>query len=284
MSSSVFVQDAEGRPLMPTARAYARTLVRDGKAAFLSHPALSIIQLTRTVAEPTLQPILLGIRIHAPVASLLVFTERTGLVPLLHLMVASQRLEAPSRNAPPLDPQFIGLQTMKAVLETIGTLMTLLPITHLIGSNPEPTATKSLMALLLENLLPFGVQVLEDKDMLPENHVMPLYSACADATRSTDIADASVLAYYWYPLPNERPRVIAQVQDGERTRTGLLYRMSDDLSSTLHIPVAATWQGITWQQRPQIEMDFVQPWPAQLVSLLPIESGQPHADESEELT
>jgi hypothetical protein len=60
MSDCVFVQDAEGRPLMPTARAYARTLVRDSKAAFLSHPALSIIQLTHTVAEPTVQPVLLG--------------------------------------------------------------------------------------------------------------------------------------------------------------------------------------------------------------------------------
>lgn len=268
---------------MPTSRAYARTLVRDGKAVFLSHPALAIIQLTHAVAEPTLQPILLGIRIHAPVASLLVFTERTGLVPLIHLAVAFQRLETLSRDAPPLDPQFIDLQTMKAVLETIGTLMNLLPITHLIGSNPEPTVPKSVMALLLENLLPFGVRVIDrqDEDMLPEDHLIPLCSACADATRATDIADASVLAHCWYPLPNERPRVIAQVQDGERIRIGLLYRISDDLSSTLHIPIAATWQGITWQQRPQIEMDFVQPWPAQLVSLLPIESGQSHADETE---
>jgi hypothetical protein len=284
MSDCVFVQDAEGRPLMPTARAYARTLVRDGKAGFISHPALSIIQLTHTVAEPTVQPVLLGIRMHAPVASLLVFTERTGLVPLIHLAVGCQHLEALDCDEPSHDPQFINLLTIKAVVETIGTLMTLLPITYLMGSNPEPTQRKSPMDMLLNNLLAFGVHVLDrqEEDILPEtDNAIALYYASAEVTRATDIAEASVLAYHWYPLPNDRPRVIAQVQDGNRTRIGLLYRIGDDMNSTLHIPLAATWQGITWQRRPQMEVDFVRPWPVHPLSLLPMESRQPIPNETE---
>jgi hypothetical protein len=286
MSSSIFVQDAQGRPLMPTASAYARTLVRDGKAAFLSHPSLPILKLNNTVAEPVLQPVMVGIRIKDPVASLLVFTERTGLVPLLYMAVSCQELDPPYHNVAHLDPHFIGLQTAKAVVETIGTLMTILPITHLIGSNPEPTNRRSLMALLLHNLLHFNVRVLDrqDEDILPEDEVMSLYYASAEVTRTTDIAEASVLAAHWYLLPRDRPRLINQVQDGTRTRVGILYRMGDDLASTLHIPLAATWQGITWQQRPQCEVDFMGYWPVELVSLLPIESRHSSQAEREENT
>lgn len=52
MSSLVFVRDAQGRPLMPMSAAYARTLIHQGKARVWSHPAVSVIQLTRAVATP----------------------------------------------------------------------------------------------------------------------------------------------------------------------------------------------------------------------------------------
>ncbi|NJN66679.1 MAG: hypothetical protein HC884_08130 [Chloroflexaceae bacterium] len=209
MSNAVFVQDAAGRPLMPTAPAYARTLVRAGKAAFVSHPALPILQLTHPVAAPVLHPVLVGIRLHDPLASLLVFTERTGLVVLLHLAVAFQ-------------PQVRGLTLVRAVRKTITTLMTLLPITHLIGSHPASPASEHQMALLGHALLPFGVRVPQQQDALaPDDSVRALSIACADVTRTTDIADASVLAYAWPPLPHKPPPMIVRVRDGTRTRTGL---------------------------------------------------------------
>jgi hypothetical protein len=53
------------------------------------------------------------------------------------------------------------------------------------------------------------------------------------------------------------------------------------MNSTLHVPLAATWQGITWQRRPQMEVDFVRPWPVHPLSLLPMESRQPIPNETE---
>ncbi len=240
---------------MPTAPAYARTLVRAGKAAFVSHPALPILQLTHPVAAPVLHPVLVGIRLHDPLASLLVFTERTGLVVLLHLAVAFQ-------------PQVRGLTLVRAVQETMATLMTLLPITHLIGSN----ATECRMALLRHALLPFGVR---HQDALAcDDGVRALSIACTDVTRTTDIADASVLAYAWPPLPHEPPPMIVQVRDGTRTRTGLSTRLGHAAGSTVHIPTAVTWHTITWQQRPQHTVAVEHSWTAPLVALLPIERRQ----------
>jgi hypothetical protein len=76
MSDLVFVRDAQGRPLMPMSAAYARTLIRDGKAHLQPHPTLTIIQLTRVVASPVLRPVILGLRVHGMTIELIILVDQ----------------------------------------------------------------------------------------------------------------------------------------------------------------------------------------------------------------
>ena len=64
MPSLVFVRDERGVPLMPIAPAYARKLLSQGKAQRVHHHAFTIIQLNYTIANPSLEPIVLGMRIE----------------------------------------------------------------------------------------------------------------------------------------------------------------------------------------------------------------------------
>ena len=60
MPEPVYVRDAQERPLLPTSSAYTRVLLRTGKARSVPHPALQLIQLTRIIAQPTRQPVVLA--------------------------------------------------------------------------------------------------------------------------------------------------------------------------------------------------------------------------------
>src|SRR5689334_3096681 len=91
MSSLVFVRDAQGRPLMPMSAAYARTLIHQGKAHVWSHPAVSVIQLTRTVATPMLRPVLVGIALSRYIADLVIVVEQMrGSPSTIHIAVDLQ--------------------------------------------------------------------------------------------------------------------------------------------------------------------------------------------------
>lgn len=75
MSGLVFVLDAQGRPLMPTSAAYARTMLRQQKAQREPHPTFTIIRLTQSVASPIVRPVLLIIVLHRTTAELLLEIE-----------------------------------------------------------------------------------------------------------------------------------------------------------------------------------------------------------------
>jgi 5-methylcytosine-specific restriction endonuclease McrA len=88
MSSPIFVRDAQGTPLMPMAAAYARRLLRHGKAQWVPHHAFPVIQLSQTIAEPVLRPIILGLQIHLHTAELhLLATGVHQDYPLLHAVI-----------------------------------------------------------------------------------------------------------------------------------------------------------------------------------------------------
>jgi hypothetical protein len=88
MSGLVFVRDAQGRPLMPMSAAYARTLVHQGKAQVLLHPAVSTIQLTRAVTTPTLRPVIMGLALTATMADVFIVVEQARSAPVsLQLVV-----------------------------------------------------------------------------------------------------------------------------------------------------------------------------------------------------
>jgi hypothetical protein len=75
MSGLVFVQDAQGRPLMPTSPAYARTLLHKRKAQRTPHPTFNIIQLTSIISEPELRPVVVSILLYHRTAYLTLLTE-----------------------------------------------------------------------------------------------------------------------------------------------------------------------------------------------------------------
>jgi 5-methylcytosine-specific restriction endonuclease McrA len=88
MSSSVFVRDAAGTPLMPTSAAYARRLLQRAKARWIPHHAFPIIQLSQVVTVPVLRPIVVGIHIHLQTAELIVVAAGDlRPFPLQHLVV-----------------------------------------------------------------------------------------------------------------------------------------------------------------------------------------------------
>src|SRR5436853_7002081 len=97
MSSSVFVRDAQGTPLMPTSAAYARRLLQRGKARWVPHHAFPIIQLSQVVTVPVLRPVVVGIHIHLQTAELIVVAAGdVRLFPLLHLVI-DLRTDLPAR-------------------------------------------------------------------------------------------------------------------------------------------------------------------------------------------
>jgi len=84
----VFVLDASAQPLMPLAEAHARKLLRNRQADRLPHPTLTIIQLRRTVQQPVLRPVLLGVAIHRSAAELfLLAAGPNAAFPLLYVIV-----------------------------------------------------------------------------------------------------------------------------------------------------------------------------------------------------
>jgi 5-methylcytosine-specific restriction endonuclease McrA len=97
MSGPVFVLDAQGKPLMPTSPAYARRLLRSGKARLVPHHAFTVIQLSHTVAQPILRPIVLGVRCWLHTAELVLVSETESVpLPLLRI-IADLRTDLPLR-------------------------------------------------------------------------------------------------------------------------------------------------------------------------------------------
>lgn len=97
MSSPVFVRDSQGTPLMPTSAAYARRLLQQGKAQWVPHHAFPVIQLTHSIQQPTLRPILIGIAIRLHAADLYLIAEgEQAALPLLHTIV-DLRTDLPER-------------------------------------------------------------------------------------------------------------------------------------------------------------------------------------------
>lgn len=75
MVGPIFVCDAQGTPLMPTAPAYARRLLHQGKAVWQPHHAFPVIRLTRLVEQPSLRPIVVVIDIQLDSARLLLVAD-----------------------------------------------------------------------------------------------------------------------------------------------------------------------------------------------------------------
>src|SRR5262245_27413249 len=92
MSSPVFVQDAQGTPLMPMSSAYARRLLQRGSIYRHPHYAFTVLRLTQVVEQPTLRPLVLGVVLHLHTSELLLLADGEHKVfPLMHIIVDLRR-------------------------------------------------------------------------------------------------------------------------------------------------------------------------------------------------
>lgn len=150
MSGFVFIRDAHGHPLMPTSSAYARTLLRRGKAVLFPHPAFTIVQLSSVILEPVLRPVLLVIKLRyttVDFVALIVQTRSppsflTGVIELQqgslglgqsHRRRRQQRLQVFSTIRPSYSARMI--------IDTIDVLRHLLPVSHCMFLVPSATSS-----------------------------------------------------------------------------------------------------------------------------------------------
>lgn len=140
MSGYVCVRDAEGRPLMPAAAAYSRTLLAAGKAVLLPHPALSVIDLTHAVPHPVLHPLLLGVAVHPMTATLILVSGHRGGTVLARCIVDAPREASPTAAAPsPMSPP--PQRQNHAIAATVATLQRFFPISHIALLEPVPSTS-----------------------------------------------------------------------------------------------------------------------------------------------
>jgi 5-methylcytosine-specific restriction endonuclease McrA len=97
MSGPIFVQDAQGTPLMPMASAHARKLLQSGKVCLRPHHAFTIVRLSRTVTAPVLRPVVLGITVHERTAELALLAEGVHAVHPLLTVIVDLRTDIPWR-------------------------------------------------------------------------------------------------------------------------------------------------------------------------------------------
>lgn len=218
MSSLVFVRDAQGRPLMPMSAAYARTLIKQGKAQIWPHPAVSVIQLTRVVAEPTLRPVLVGVAMSRHLADVvIVIDQQRGPPSTIHVVVdlrfpplrwdkrqdqgLSQRRRLPFTHDGALSRPADCVRRLMMVLRTFHTLI---PISHFILlPSARKTALTPPHAWWVEHRLAAGVRRLSDTVTVVHHHTH--LSGEAPRTLTGHMIDRIIWA------PRESPDLIACV-------------------------------------------------------------------------
>lgn len=185
MSSLVFVRDAQGRPLMPMSAAYARTLMKQGKAQVWPHPAFSVIQLTRTVATPILRPVLVGLALSTRIADLVIVIDQLRSAPsTIQISVdlrfpplrwgayqgqwQPRRRRIPFTQAGSLPRPADHVSVLKAVLRAFHTII---PISHLVFlPSARRTALTPPHAWWSEHRLTAGVRQFSDTITIVHQH------------------------------------------------------------------------------------------------------------------
>lgn len=252
MPGLVFVRDAQGRPLMPTSPAYARTLLRRGSARRHSHPTLTILELTHAVPTPALRPILLGLVVHGRTADLLIAIDHARgpaiglhLVADLHVEMPlfgrpqrqrwgkvmwgrpNSRKERTGRNPSNRRSSVFSISQwrVEALTAIIMSLQEILPISHLLVPSLEEYVTSSrLGGCRIEQRVANMVTgegskialvdpVMRQQDRLPSS----LYDTIDTMVTKAHLSTLNYVACYL----NE-PKKAPQPSALKRTRTGIL--------------------------------------------------------------
>ena len=261
MSHPVYVCDAEDRPLHPTAPAYARVLLRTGHARRIAHPALSIIQLTRPVAQPTSSPGVLAARLHGPLAELFLVRDRAGQPVVLHRLLLDLALSAD------LCPESVDTATMlSGVQRGLGRL---LPITQMIVQHaPCPpvvqavTAPTSAVDALVAALPALHAQA---------SHRPALIAVWVAPMPVAPHTPALGPHHYVLPQPVAAVGAVARLARGGCAVTGLITAV-DATTCTVQAPVA-TDAGLVWQAHHGPTDALLRVWRRTEAAILPLGEG-----------
>jgi hypothetical protein len=278
----IFVIDANQRPLLPTTPAYARVLLRDGKAQRIPHPALAIIQLSHAIDAPQMPPVLVGIRVHEKTASLFVFTAQAGSEPLLNLTLDLSGSVTAAHRA-------VALTAMTRILGLLlpisqGALLTHLPVTN---DAAHAAAIHTIMNTL-EACLRYPITLLSfDTPHMAEYPLLGAFQQQIGIRHDdcTDIAAAYMPQYETEPHPPVAfPQAVrlaetdhttltagmaVQVRQDEEVSTGVV-QAGDHDDIWVQVPTRATAAGVIWADV------WVSPplrgwrWEPQPVALLPV--------------
>jgi hypothetical protein len=282
VSIPAFVIDANQRPLLPTTPAYARVLLRDGKAQRIPHPALAIIQLSHAIDAPQMPPVLVGIMVHEKTASLFVFTAQAGSEPLLNLTLDLSGSVTAAHRA-------VALTAVTRVLGLLlpisqGALLTHLPVTN---DAAHATAIHTIMATL-EACLRYPITLLSfDTPHMAEYPLLGAFQQQIGIRNDdcTDIAATYMPQYETEPHPSVvfsqavrlaetdhttlTAGMAVQVRQDEEVITGVV-QAGDHDDIWVQVPSRATAAGVVWS-----DMRVLPPlqgwlWEAQPITLLPV--------------
>jgi hypothetical protein len=285
MSGLVYVCDVRRRPLMPTSAAYTRTLVQQKKAVLLPHPAVPLLQLTHTVPEPALRPVLLGMAVHLTTATAVVFTETLGATPLLSLTLDIQTITSISQRTTAL--------TMLA--RTLGTLLPIsqgaLLVHPSVASDTTNTSAPHTVASSLEKRLSYPITLLSREAPLPINDPL-LYrfqQQIGDSYSGTTVLAAAYMPHHqtaqhssiepsqaaWLQGENHHdlmPGMVVQVQQDEEKITGIVESAERSDAVKLWVPIEALEAGVSWVDVHVSPPFYGWRWEAQPVTLLQVAS------------
>jgi hypothetical protein len=283
MSGSVCVIDSQQKPLLPTSAAYARTLVQQRKATLLPHPAVPLVQLTHAVPDPALRPMLLGIALQQRTATILIFTEASGDMPLLSLTLDLAASKVAARR----------VVALTALARTLGTL---LPISQGAFLMPPPAldgrafsdANHIIMPTLRADL-PYSF-VLLSHDATPMARY-PLLNAFLGQMGVRPDEHTDIAAVYLSPQQPEphqpialpqavrlrdnayhtlSPGMVVQTHQQAGTVTGIIQAVEQDGMIQVRVPTRARTTRVSWSDRRVLPPLRGWRWEAQPIALLPV--------------
>jgi hypothetical protein len=276
---------------MPAAAAYARKLLAARKAVLLPHPALSVMDLTRAVSRPVLHPLLLGVAVHPMTATLMLMSGHRGGTVLLRCIVDAPRDASPPAAPSPVPPT--PQRQNHAIAATAATLQRFFPISHIALLEPVPATsdTRHQRDTLATVLKPTGCTIVpttpasEVPDGLPATLYHTLRALSQEHTRFS----ATMVARYqpFPPIPAAPPsdprrphtavtiRAPLRVRVANQTVTGIALSYAPAAPLHLHVPVAATSAGVTWETHRFAADTLLRAWAWEPVVLVPVAGRLP---------
>jgi hypothetical protein len=259
MSGSVCVIDSQQKPLLPTSAAYARTLVQHRKATLLPHPALPIIQLTHAIPDPVLHPMLLGIALQQRTATILIFTEASGDMPLLSLTLDLAASKVAARRVVALTALARTLGTLLPISQ--GALVSRLSVTN------DPAHASAIHTIMntLEACLPYSVPLLSHQTpRMASDPLLHAFQQQMDDGHDDTTHLAAVYLPRYQPEPHVsaevsravrlcdndyhalRPGMIVQTRQQKGVITGIVQEVQQDGAVQVRVPTRATAAGVVW--------------------------------------